>query len=227
MTIFIGRNIERDTETWLKENKVDYIARSLIDIRLKRVDFSSFPATDAESISFVISSNWAAQWLINFHQQIQFLSIDIIYCISQKQARLLSGLGCLISVSENHNRESLEHLLKDKSSKNLVFLKGNRTKSFEDSRIKEIKVYENQILKPELKRVFNAYLFFSPSGVESFVQGDNEIPANSKVFSIGKTTAESIARYFDNPVEISEKQEETAFIKYAVNKCDESIIQPV
>ena len=218
MTIFIGRNIERNTKIWLKENKVDYIALSLIDIRLKPVDFSFLPKRNEDSISFVVSSNWAAQWLLNFHQQIQLSSIDNIYCISQKQAELLSGLGCLISVSENQNRKSLEHLLKEKSAKNLVFLKGNRTKSFNNSQIKEIEVYDNQILKPELKKVFEAYLFFSPSGILSFIEGGNTIPGNSNVFVIGETTAEKARECFSNPVFVSPRQNELSVVKLAVTK---------
>lgn len=227
MTIFIGRNIEVKTKLWLVQNQVSYVAQALIETKLEEANFPFFQKSINKPTAWIVTSNKAVEWMIKHHTSVEIKRNDKFYCISEKQKQALSFLDITILVSNKQNRTSLENLLETENQQEYVFLKGNRTPTIQNLKLREFVVYETSLLKPVLKKEFDAYLFFSPSGVESFVQGGNKISNRSKVFAIGKTTAEAIGRFFRNHVEISEKQEELSFIRYAVNRSYKLKAQPV
>ena len=72
----------------------------------------------------------------------------------------------------------------------------------------EIEVYKTMLTPKKFENPFDGILFFSPSGVQSFVIGQiinsDEIPAfgGMTAFCIGKTTASEAEKYFGK-VEVS------------------------
>jgi len=64
--------------------------------------------------------------------------------------------------------------------------------------IKEIEVYETILTPQIIKNQLDGILFFSPSGVESYLQ-KNTIK-NEICFCIGKTTAETVEKHTKNSV---------------------------
>ncbi|WP_257603665.1 uroporphyrinogen-III synthase [Riemerella anatipestifer] len=69
--------------------------------------------------------------------------------------------------------------------------------------IKKI-VYETELLYPTLNKKYDALVFFSPSGVRSFVK--NNSITDEMVFCIGNTTALEVAKYTSQKPIISTKQ---------------------
>ena len=63
-------------------------------------------------------------------------------------------------------------------------------------------VYRTKLTPRKIGRDYDGIAFFSPSAVKSFFSV-NKIPARTRLFAIGGTTAETIRRYCDNPVTIS------------------------
>lgn len=61
----------------------------------------------------------------------------------------------------------------------------------------KIVVYENQSQPKEIKKDYEAYLFFSPSGVNSFFE-KNLLPKNSITIAIGGTTAKALLTFAPN-----------------------------
>ena len=82
----------------------------------------------------------------------------------------------------------------------------------------EIEAYRNIPVKTKVNNDFNAYLFFSPSGIESFISAGSVIPSSAQVFVIGKTTGKVARKNFSNNVSESTFQSELIFVKSAVHK---------
>jgi uroporphyrinogen-III synthase len=68
--------------------------------------------------------------------------------------------------------------------------------------VHEVVVYRTKLTPRKIGRDYDGIVFFSPSAVESFFSV-NKIPARTRLFAIGGTTAEAIRRSSDNPVTIS------------------------
>ena len=68
---------------------------------------------------------------------------------------------------------------------------------FKENKIKfeEIQVYQNKLTPHKITEPFDAVLFFSPSGVMSFLE-ENQL-GNQVCFCIGTTTAEALEPYTD------------------------------
>lgn len=60
--------------------------------------------------------------------------------------------------------------------------------------LKEIITYNTLLIENKLEENYNAYVFFSPSGVKSFHK-KNKIPQKAIIFAIGKTTEQALKNY--------------------------------
>lgn len=65
--------------------------------------------------------------------------------------------------------------------------------------VKEITVYKTIKIEHTINKTYDGILFFSPTAVESFFSS-NEISADTILFSIGKTTGNSIKKYSNNTI---------------------------
>jgi hypothetical protein len=63
---------------------------------------------------------------------------------------------------------------------------------------------------------FDAYLFFSPSGIDRFKSSGNFPNPTSLVFANENSTARAAWRFFTNKVHTSPDTEELSFVQYAV-----------
>lgn len=65
-------------------------------------------------------------------------------------------------------------------------------------------------------RTINAYLFFSPSGIDSFKASGNFTYPDSLVFANENATARAAWRHFTNKVHTSPDTEELSFVQYSI-----------
>lgn len=63
---------------------------------------------------------------------------------------------------------------------------------------------------------FDGYLFFSPSGIDSFKTSGNFPHPNSPVFANENSTARAAWRLFTNKVHTSPISEELSFVQYSI-----------
>ena len=68
---------------------------------------------------------------------------------------------------------------------------------------KKVVVYKTKLRYPTFKNEFDEVVFFSPSGVRSFVK--NNAIEGKKIFSIGDTTTQEIKKYTDAEICTSEE----------------------
>lgn len=220
--LFIGRKVSIETKNWLLENQVDFEEHPLIDFEYTNPDLSILTAINGTK-HFVISSNRAAKWLASHYREAGFSGIDSVFCLSGKQKSQILSFTENVLVSSLPNAASLAKLVVSQTTKaTVVFLHGSESLDIIPAQLKRfglpfisVEVYKNIRLKPEIIREFDVYLFFSPSAVQSFIDGKNRIPEKTGIVVIGETTAATCRLHFSNTVFISDTPEELAMIKLA------------
>ena len=223
LNLFIGRNISAETKSWLAAENIGFEEHPFIRIVLSEPGFQLFYSKDKKPEQFVVSSQWAAKWLVKYKTEIGFKKNDSIFCLSERQREICSTISGNIFVAEQPNAFSLAHLAGAMNSgKRMVYLHGNRSlNDFETEMtslgigVQKIEVYQNLPVLKTLSNTFGAYLFFSPSGVENFVKSGNLIPSASVISVIGTTTAKTCERLFCREIFISKTQEELAAVQFA------------
>lgn len=103
-----------------------------------------------------------------------------------------------------------EKMFKDKSVKQIVFFCGNQRRDLLPSQLRmneieveELIVYETIETPQIVSKKYDGILFFSPSAVRSFFS-KNTLKEETKIFAIGKTTADEVKSFSNNTIVISE-----------------------
>ncbi len=133
------------------------------------------------------------------HPQFDSIKDKNVFCVGQKSKDLLLKKGCHV-VAYSENAEELAELISlVHSNTTFTFFSGNRRRDelpviLKKAKISfnEIQVYET-VLTPKKNKVKpNAILFFSPSGIESYLK-KNTI-TDEVCFCIGKTTGRALLK---------------------------------
>lgn len=231
--LFIGRNISAETKSWLAAENIGFEEHSFIRIELCEPVFPLFSSEDKKPEQFVVSSQWAAKWLVKYKTEIDFDKNDSILCLSEKQKEICSTISDNVFVSVHQNAFSLAHLAGELNrGERVVYLHGNKSLNVFETEmislgieIQKIEVYQNIPVLKKLSNSFDVYLFFSPGGVENFVTSGNTIPDASVISAIGTTTAAACERLFDREIFISKTQEELASVQFAAGFLQHSEIR--
>ena len=110
--LFIGRNISAETKSWLAAENIGFEEHPFIRIVLSEPGFQLFFSEDKKSVQFVVSSQWAAKWLVKYKTEIGFEKSDSILCLSERQKEICSTISGNIFVAEQPNALSLAALVK-------------------------------------------------------------------------------------------------------------------
>lgn len=77
--------------------------------------------------------------------------------------------------------------------------------------LKEIEVYQTSLNTQKLKEDYDGILFFSPSGVESYLM-ENTIPETAVLGAIGKTTAKYLKKKVANEIVIADQPDKNILV---------------
>ncbi len=128
-----------------------------------------------------------------------------IYGVGEKTEKHLNSLG-FQSIRTEKNAEQLKLYLKE-NAKDEKFLHFGSDLSIpifrNNTNYQQIPVYKTELLFPKITDNYDIIVFFSPSGVRSFIQ--NNAFQNEKIFSIGKTTTKEIEKYTKKAIFTSSK----------------------
>ncbi|WP_395077727.1 uroporphyrinogen-III synthase [Flavobacterium sp.] len=128
-----------------------------------------------------------------------------VFCVGIKTKELLEQNGFLADVYMDYASELAEIITLIYSKESFTFFSGNLRKetlpkALKDAKIKfnEIEVYQTKLapFKISKEEKFDGILFFSPSGVESYLI-DNKIKTET-CFCIGETTATALHKITKN-----------------------------
>ncbi|HBD26319.1 uroporphyrinogen-III synthase [Flavobacterium sp.] len=143
-------------------------------------------------------------------------------CVGSKTKNFLEKKGFTVFESANYAEELIQIIESKYKSNSFTFFCGNIRKNtipnyFQQNKIayNEIVVYETKLKPHQIKDPFDGVLFFSPSGVNSFLEKNSL--ENKTCFCIGTTTAKALKNRTKNIVIASQPTVEnviTEVIKY-------------
>jgi len=126
-----------------------------------------------------------------------------VFCVGLKTKILLSENGFNVVAYTGYAADLAEIITLIYRNESYTFFSGNLRRetlpqALKDSEVKfnEIQVYDTSLTPQKLKTPVDAILFFSPSGVESYLK-DNTIKKET-CFCIGETTAEALHKITKN-----------------------------
>lgn len=89
-------------------------------------------------------------------------------------------------------------------------------------RVNEIITYRTTQTPHHIENTYDGIVFFSPSAVHSFFTV-NTLPEKTPLFAIGRTTADAIRSYADNPVITSATPEKESLVKQIIDYFQKNI----
>ncbi len=171
------------------------------------MSFVEYDAIDIEFIDFEAPSKienaiFTSRNSVNsfFKNEDRSNSILNSFCVGEKtETILLKNDQNVVKTAENASELAL-FIIKNHKNDTFLYFSGTRRRDELPETLKKVNmdVFETKTYKTELKSMkfaqkWDGILFFSPSGVESFVL-ENKL-ANSAVFCIGETTAAAAKKY--------------------------------
>ena len=161
----------------------------------------NFELTEINS-NLIFTSQNAAQSVL-LHPKCQELKSNNIFCVGIKTKALLEENGFNVIVYVDYAADLAEIITLIYANESYTFFSGNLRKetlpkALKEAKIKfnEIQVYETSLTPKKVKVAVEAILFFSPSGVESYLK-KNTIK-KELCFCIGETTADALPKTVKN-----------------------------
>lgn len=133
------------------------------------------------------------------------LTFDEIYCVGEKTKKFLEINNFEVTHFEHYGKDLANYIINQKNIKEITFYCGNirldeLPNKLNENQIKinEVVVYKTVLNQVEIIDSIDGVLFFSPSGVQSYLMAKNSV--KPKAFCIGTTTALSASKYFTDVV---------------------------
>lgn len=143
------------------------------------------------------------------------------FCVGEKTKRFLEENGLKVIKVADNSADLAHFIAKNHQNEEFLFVCGNLRReelpqilSENNVQYKEIEAYRTHLNTKRFNREFDGILFFSPSGVRSYVQ-DNQIDGES-IFCIGETTAAEAAKYSKQIIVANRPTVENVLVK-AIN----------
>lgn len=146
-----------------------------------------------------------------------------IYCIGNATMNAVNKQfesATVIAVA--NNAAELAKIIIDDGEEEVVFFCGDQrldtlptTLRENDVEVFEVVVYRTEQTPKTVAKEYDAILFFSPTGVNSFFSS-NKVGADVLLLAIGKTTADAIKKYTDNKVVFTETASKESMVDYAI-----------
>lgn len=180
------------------------------NIDLCEQDFIEIKTNDFELKNIyenLIFSSQNAVYSVLQHKEWQALTSKNVFCVGIKTKELLEQNGFTVSVYVDYAADLAEIITLIYNKESFTFFSGNLRKETLPKALKnadvlfdEIEVYQTKLapFKISKEEKFDGILFFSPSGVESYLK-DNAIK-NEICFCIGDTTASALPKKVKNIV---------------------------
>lgn len=152
--------------------------------------------------NLIFTSQNAAQSIL-LHPKQEELKSKNVFCVGIKTKALLEENGFNVIVYVDYASDLAEIITLIYSNESYTFFSGNLRKETLPKALKEaniefneIQVYETTLMPHKLEIPVEGLLFFSPSGVESYLS-ENKIKKET-CFCIGETTAEALFQVTKN-----------------------------
>jgi len=154
----------------------------------------------------IITSQNGVEALLNNYSPME-LNFENIYCVGRRTKRLIEKKIGKVTHIENSAKELANHIVRMKNTKALTYFCGNLKQddltsilSENGIVVDEVEAYRTVLNEREFEETFDGILFYSPSGVQSYLVSNSD--TNAVAFCIGETTATEAKKHFEK-VEVS------------------------
>lgn len=189
----------------------------LVEYDAIQIEFIDFKTDNQAFKNAVITSKNTAKAILK-----KDLKIENCFCVGEKTAAFLKENNFNIAETANYGVNLAQIIVGKYPKENFTFFCGNERRDELPTILKknnasfvEIEVYKTSLKPKHFEREFEGILFFSPSGVKSFVS-KNKLD-KSIAFCIGSTTASEAKKHTSNIV-IANKPSIENVIVQAVKK---------
>lgn len=166
-----------------------------------------FTFTDIQD-NLIFTSKNAVQ-AVSAHPDVQSIRRHPAFCVGEKTAELLDEVGFTVLACEDNAEALAKTITEQYADESFTFFCGNLRMDTLPAKLAErripcheIQVYETVLTPVKAEGGFDGILFFSPSGVESFLK--ENMLSGQTCFCIGETTAAAVQRVTGlNPVEVT------------------------
>jgi uroporphyrinogen-III synthase len=203
------------------EANIDLLEQDFIEIEnnnfeLTNINQNLIFSSQNAVLSLMEQSNW------------EHLKTKNVFSVGIKTKELLEQNGFKVNVYMDYASELAEIITLIYNKESFTFFSGNLRKETLPQALKnagiqfnEIEVYQTKLapFKISKEEKFDGILFFSPSGVESFLK-DNKIKTET-CFCIGETTASALEKITENIIIA-----ENPTIEYVIESCIEKYQAP-
>lgn len=121
------------------------------------------------------------------------IEIKNCFCVGEKTSAMAKDMGLVVSGTAENSAELANIICTQYNDRTFLFYSGNKRRDempeiLKENNInfKEITVYKTELKHKKFDSHFDGIMFFSPTGVQSFVKNNK---LDSKAFCIGETTA--------------------------------------
>ena len=212
--------------------KIKILSTKILSENLKEIfDYNKFDLFEHDfikigSLNFELP-NHDGSWIFTSQNAVNAVfsiskSMDLIfnkiYCVGENTKSVLSKKGQKVVKNLKNSSKLANFISKHAKNEKFIFCRsdiknGNFTDFFKKEKIdlKEIVVYDNQPNSIVLKDKFEAIMFYSPSGIKSFLK--NNSLGSSNCICIGETTASYAKNYSSNVLSCK-----TPSIKHVIDK---------
>ena len=172
---------------------------SLKEYNAISIDVLPFKSANEIENAIVTSQN-TARILIESKAQLKK-----VFCVGEKTTNLLIGNDFFVSKTAKNALELAQFIVKNHKNDSFLFFCGNKRRCELPENLTKNNVsfteeilYNTTLNAQKFEAEFEGILFFSPSGIESYIQ-ENSLE-NSVAFCIGNTTANEAKKYTSNIV---------------------------
>lgn len=166
-----------------------------------KIEHTNFEFNDINE-NLIFTSQNAVHSVLQ-HPKWEELKSKKVFCVGLKTKILLSESGFNVVAYTGYASDLAEIITLIYASESFTFFSGNLRRetlpvALKEANVKfnEIPVYETALTPKKIKEKVEAILFFSPSGVESYLK-ENTIKKEI-CFCIGETTAEGLGKITKN-----------------------------
>ena len=195
----------------------DFLVFDADFIAIQNKDFAINSMND---YSIFTSQNAVESVLTN--KKLANIKIKKCFCIGEKTKALLEENGFEVAVYSEYAAELASTICNQYPKNSFTFFCGNMRRDFLPDalrlvqiRLEEIKVYETILTPHKIDFTPDGILFFSPSGVTSYLE-ENKIE-NENCFCIGTTTAEALKQVTPNRIIANQPTIESVVMKSIEN----------
>jgi uroporphyrinogen-III synthase len=206
INILSTKKLNHDQLSIFKDSIINIIDTDFIETR--EIEFNT-KELEASSKNWIITSKKSFEIILKTYD-LDFLKTINYFCIGDKTASVLKSKGLKVVIAELNSKELGNSILTNYNNIKFTFIAGSYRRAELPSILKEnnidfneFTVYETIIKPQKIDEHLEGVLFFSPSGIQSYMV-DNKIN-KEVIFCIGETTATEAKKYSTN-INISTEQ---------------------